>query len=183
MSARATEARCMGCGRNLVDGAISCGGCGRPLASSAGDVPPGWVMATGPQAGAAARAEAAAMEAPLDNPFMMPGAPRPPQHPNGGTRNGGTSPQPLAAQADAESDAGRPTYVLNPSWRLRPRVAPGAKEANSTVPQFTVPALPPPPAPRRRSRWATSLYWALVGGILATSGAAFVILTLHFIAH
>lgn len=159
-----TSELCAGCGRSIGPGDVACPGCGRPLGRG-GEVPPGWAVAPGTASPAIALSAA-------DGPARGASSP-PPADP--------FRPAGVGAPGTSGEEPPRPAYVLGgPNWRLRPRVAPGAAAAQSTMPRvaFTRPVAAA--APRRSAR---VLFWSLVGAILATSAAALVILAVHVVRH
>jgi hypothetical protein len=152
--------RCPGCGRETEKAEIACPGCGRAL-SRGTMVPPGWgVSATATAAGAAAvtapRWQLAGLE-----------TARPTQGPND------TMPRTPAELFRPPRTGGDATAVQSggPGWRVR-------RQGPTLL--FTPPAATTVVAAASRTA-SRFVYWALVGGILASSSAAVFLLAVHMV--
>jgi hypothetical protein len=158
---------CAGCGRETPGGGVACPGCGRALSQGL-SVPPGWgVSETATDEVTAPRWRLAGLETarPAQGPNeTMPRTPAELFRPAPG-RDGG-----------AEALDREPLRPGGTGWRIRGQqptlvfAAPAASVADTV----DAPAL----TPRIASRL---LSWALIGGILATSSAAVILLAVHMI--
>ena len=155
-----THDHCAGCGREISGEPVSCPGCGRPL-DRGSEVPPGWEVTI-----------SAVAPLPRTPRWRLAGieTARPTESPHD------TAPQTPAelfrpaspAEETAELD---PTVAGGRGWRVRarqPRALAWTPAAASAATVMT----------RTASR---IVYWALVGGILATSSAAVLLLTMHLV--
>lgn len=153
-----TTGACPGCGRAIDAADVSCPGCDRSLGQGAA-VPPGWDVT-------------------ISATSTLPGAPR--------WRLAGidtarpTEPaQATSARSPAELFRPRPEDTVDldpagggPGWRVRDR----QPRALTWTPAAAAAAAVT--VTRAASRM---VYWALVGGILATSSAAVMLLALHMV--
>lgn len=149
---------CPGCGRTIDDDSVACRGCGRPLSRGTA-IPPGWNIAAGTTAVAAApRWRVAGIGTALPAT-----ADEEPSRPPVGELFRPSLPAPDEA-ADAES-----LEPGGPGWRIRAR------------PSFVRDHPPPPPPvqPASRGTGRRLIYWGLVGGILASSSSAVLLLAAH----
>ena len=152
---------CAGCGRAISGDPVSCPGCGRPLAKGS-EVPPGWNVT-------------------LYAKSTLPGTPRwrlagidtarPPESPEDTIPR---TPAELFRPASPADDALEidPTVPGGPGWRVRAR---RPRELAWTPAAVTVMAT------TVTSTASRIVYWVLVGGILATSSAAVLLLTMHLV--
>ena len=153
---------CAGCGRAISGDPVSCPGCGRPLAKGS-EVPPGWNVT-------------------LYATSTLPGTPRwrlagidtarPPESPEDTVPR---TPAELFRPASPADDTLEidPTVPGGPGWRVRAR---RPRQLTWTPAAATAAA-----ATAVTSTASRIVYWALVGGILATSSASVLLLTMHMV--
>jgi hypothetical protein len=152
---------CAGCGRAIAGDPVSCAGCGRPLERGTG-VPPGW--------GVTVSATATLPRTPR---WRLAGidTARPETAENTVPRTPAELFRPPSTGEDTVEM--EPAVPGGPGWHVRPR---------QPRPLRWTPAAAAVVAATSVTRTASRIaYWALVGGILATSSAAVLLLTVHMV--